>query len=192
MPAGSSPVSGTTFVAQWKVLAILRPAFNRDLRRFDSALRYQFRESGQKVSHLFREQGIKPVRFRPLPPLRSSPMRTVETRREQWRKWYHAHKADQNKKVYFNRSRRKARLLAWFAEFKAQCRCARCGFDHPAALDFHHRDPSSKGFPIAEAVRATQSIARLQAEIQKCDVLCANCHRIEHFDLRDVGKRSAA
>lgn len=55
-------------------------------------------------------------------------------------------------------------------------RCALCGFDeHPAALQFHHVDPSSKAFHLAEG-GMTRGIAKSRAEMQKCVLLCANCH----------------
>jgi hypothetical protein len=64
-------------------------------------------------------------------------------------------------------------------EIKLDRGCDRCGYgDHPAALDFHHRDPAEKEFQIG----GNQNLAwtRVLAEIAKCDVICANCHRIEH------------
>jgi hypothetical protein len=57
--------------------------------------------------------------------------------------------------------------------------CASCGYrDHAVALDFHHRDPDQKAIPLAYAV--DYSLERMLAEVEKCDVLCANCHRVLH------------
>ena len=58
--------------------------------------------------------------------------------------------------------------------------CDRCGAFNPAFMDWHHRDPEQKTEKISKLVRST-SIERLQEEIDKCDCLCSNCHRIEHF-----------
>ena len=56
--------------------------------------------------------------------------------------------------------------------------CRICGFDeHPAALQFHHRDPAAKEFPVANEGR-TISLIRMQAEAEKCVLLCANCHAL--------------
>ncbi len=55
--------------------------------------------------------------------------------------------------------------------------CALCGYDkHPGVLDFHHLDPATKTFGISSGgfSRSWQSIA---AEISKCILVCANCHR---------------
>ncbi len=58
--------------------------------------------------------------------------------------------------------------------------CAICGFaEHPAALQFHHLDSSRKKFHLAQYVYS-RGIARVRAEVQKCVLLCANCHaRVE-------------
>jgi transposase len=55
-------------------------------------------------------------------------------------------------------------------------KCFLCGFDeHPAALQFHHLDPSRKQFGLSER-GLTRSIARVRGEAEKCVLLCANCH----------------
>jgi hypothetical protein len=59
--------------------------------------------------------------------------------------------------------------------------CADCGEKHPACLDFHHLDESQKGQTIARMV-VRASPANIDAEIAKCVVLCANCHRKRHFN----------
>lgn len=78
-----------------------------------------------------------------------------------------------------NKSRMKARN-EWLAEYKKTLSCTKCGENHPACLDFHHKDPSTKEFSISKM--ASNSIERLKAEIAKCEVLCANCHRKEHYE----------
>lgn len=110
--------------------------------------------------------------------------RDKEKQRANWRRWYRLHKTDQDKKVYFNRSKRKQTAKAWITEYKKTLECKNCGNDNPVVLDFHHRDPSTKEFEISTALRRTQSIDRLKKEIEKCDVLCANCHRIEHDKIK--------
>jgi hypothetical protein len=48
-------------------------------------------------------------------------------------------------------------------------------------LDFHHADPAEKDIDPAQAVSLKGwSIDRIRAEIAKCAVLCANCHRKAH------------
>ena len=55
--------------------------------------------------------------------------------------------------------------------------CVVCGYDRNwAVLQFHHRDHRTKLFPISARRIAGISTARLVKEINKCDLLCANCH----------------
>lgn len=66
---------------------------------------------------------------------------------------------------------------------KTERGCQRCEVKGlpPAAYDFHHRDRSEKLFNLASSMAAGRSWDLIRAEIEKCDVLCATCHRIvEH------------
>lgn len=72
---------------------------------------------------------------------------------------------------YVNRRRRtvKETLVA-----EAGGRCLICGYDRsPAALQFHHLNPSQKKFHISQRCLA---IDTLREEVRKCVLLCANCH----------------
>jgi len=71
-------------------------------------------------------------------------------------------------------------IVDWMTEYKSTLKCVECGFDNPVALQFHHRDPSQKVIEIGEARNQGWSIKRILEEIEKCDVLCANCHWIKH------------
>ncbi len=56
--------------------------------------------------------------------------------------------------------------------------CVDCGFrGHPAALDFDHLPGFKKLFKISSSVHRVWR--DVQAEIAKCEVRCANCHRIQ-------------
>ena len=59
--------------------------------------------------------------------------------------------------------------------------CETCGERHPGVLDFHHRDPKGKEMTVSRAV-AGRGWAAIEAEIAKCELLCANCHRKRHYD----------
>lgn len=57
--------------------------------------------------------------------------------------------------------------------------CADCGeVMQPHQMDFDHRDPGSKLFRLTEGRASLIARDRLMAEVSKCDVVCANCHRI--------------
>lgn len=56
--------------------------------------------------------------------------------------------------------------------------CTACGYDrHPAALQFHHIDPSEKRFALSDLGLA-RSLEKARAEAAKCVLLCANCHAL--------------
>jgi 5-methylcytosine-specific restriction endonuclease McrA len=58
--------------------------------------------------------------------------------------------------------------------------CQLCGYDRCAeALEFHHLDPAQKDFGISSK-GYTRSWEKVKAEVDKCILLCANCHREVH------------
>ena len=62
-------------------------------------------------------------------------------------------------------------------------KCERCGgVFHFVAFDLHHRNPEEK--EIAMSDLQDKAWHRVLAELEKCDLLCSNCHRVEHFELR--------
>jgi hypothetical protein len=75
-------------------------------------------------------------------------------------------------------------------EYKKNHPCELCGYSDPRALEFHHRNPEDKEFLVSSACRV--GIDELKEEMAKCMVICANCHRILHFDENKNGKRSTA
>jgi hypothetical protein len=77
--------------------------------------------------------------------------------------------------------KRKLRAAEWLKNYKATLSCIRCGENHPACLQFHHRNPNEKKADLGLAVGNGWNIERIMKEIEKCDVLCANCHLKEHY-----------
>ena len=71
---------------------------------------------------------------------------------------------------------RRKKIADWFREYKSTLRCQECGINHPAVLQFHHRDRAGKSFNIADVSRNAGGIEQLMNEVEKCDVLCVNCH----------------
>lgn len=59
--------------------------------------------------------------------------------------------------------------------------CKLCGYKaYIQALEFHHLDPLQKDFAISGG---SHSWVKIQSEIEKCVLLCANCHRETHAGL---------
>lgn len=57
--------------------------------------------------------------------------------------------------------------------------CTRCGYsEHPAALQFHHSNPDNKEYMWTKL--RLKSWQKITKELDKCELLCANCHSIEH------------
>lgn len=74
----------------------------------------------------------------------------------------------QAKKVIINRE------IIWEAINNS---CVDCGLIDPIVMEFDHRPDEEKKYQIGQMVNGTYSIETLKAEIAKCDLVCANCHR---------------
>lgn len=77
-----------------------------------------------------------------------------------------------------NNSRK--RLKEKLVEYKGG-KCERCGYDKCiTALEFHHIDPNEKEFSIGS--KDVLSFEKCKKEVDKCMLLCANCHREIHYE----------
>lgn len=62
-------------------------------------------------------------------------------------------------------------------EYLGGC-CVRCGYNKfDGALQFHHKNPKEKSFNISTSSKGWEAIKK---ELDKCELLCANCHAEEH------------
>jgi hypothetical protein len=89
--------------------------------------------------------------------------------------WY-----PKNRKIHIARVKRLKKHLAKHLEnLKRAGKCTDCGFSgkaFPSVLDYHHiRD---KKFNIGDFAKFVLSRSGLEREIEKCELVCANCHRI--------------
>ncbi len=89
-------------------------------------------------------------------------------------------------KIYYakNAKAQKKKTKQWLYELKMGLKCAHCEADNPIVLDFHHIDPTTKEATVAHISR-NNAKERILKEIAKCIVLCANCHRIEHWNQKN-------
>ena len=97
--------------------------------------------------------------------------------------YYEANKALEKERTRLVKERKRKQ----YAELKSKAVCAICGEKHPATLQFHHLDQTEKDFEISVAFRNGVGLEKILAEIEKCVILCANCHFKEHYQLRKFG-----
>ena len=80
------------------------------------------------------------------------------------------------------------RYFKWINQRKEEKGCKRCGVKDPRVLDFHHINGEDKLFGVGGFRRAV-GFEQIQKEVEKCEVVCANCHRILHDEERADKKR---
>ena len=105
---------------------------------------------------------------------------TAEQRKEHNRTYYQKNK----EKFRLRDTHYKAILRDYVWSVKTNNACVICGETHPATLDFHHRDPNSKIDTIAMMIVNGVALDKVKKEIEKCDIICSNCHRKLHWDER--------
>lgn len=73
-------------------------------------------------------------------------------------------------------------------ELKRKETCVVCGEDEPVCLDFHHVDPTTKLFDVSDI--KGYGLQKINEEINKCVVICANCHRKLHANILTISSGS--
>jgi len=93
-----------------------------------------------------------------------------------WKKQYYEN--HQHYRNSHNESRKQIRgqNARKIFEYLTKNSCLRCGESDPIVLEFDHRDTLDKTENISNLIN-NSSWKQIELEIQKCDVLCANCHR---------------
>lgn len=77
--------------------------------------------------------------------------------------------------------KRREIAVAIVQEYKALHPCIICKEDNAPCLDFHHKNVDDKDFAISAAYMRNTTL--LLEEMEKCVVLCSNCHRKVHANL---------
>jgi hypothetical protein len=72
-------------------------------------------------------------------------------------------------------------------DYKVKKGCAHCGYNEKAvALDFHHENREDKIINVSSHWKTSWvQFEKMKKEMEKCIVLCSNCHRIEEKRIRD-------
>lgn len=94
-----------------------------------------------------------------------------------------------NKEYYYEKKdRRLKKIKEWYVGMKSTLVCSKCGENHPSCMEFHHLDPAEKDLHVSHGALHGWGIERIKREIEKCVVLCSNCHRKLHWEEGNVGK----
>lgn len=101
--------------------------------------------------------------------------------KKSYQKKYHLEWYKKNKSVRYKQIKdREKNIRDKFTKFKLSKYCVRCGENTPVSLDFHHIK-ENKRKNISYMVSNGFGWDSLTKEMEKCIVLCSNCHRIEHY-----------
>lgn len=98
--------------------------------------------------------------------------------------YYHKKKLS---KIYSDRSsERKSKIRKVLSLIKSLAGCFFCGENAHFCLDFHHIDQNDKEIVLSNQA---YSLNKLISEIQKCEIVCANCHRKIHAEVLEIKER---
>ena len=104
----------------------------------------------------------------------------IDKRRRIWREHYHKYGSKYRERAVARNHRLKIKRRRLMLEYLKDKSCAICQINDPRVLEFDHLDPSAKSFSIARGNSdLLLSWPKILAEIEKCQILCANCHKIK-------------
>ena len=103
---------------------------------------------------------------------------------KEYHKLYHLQNWPKRKaKHQDSKRKRRTKLALWLRKYKKDLFCINCKENHPACLDFHHRNGEEKDGTISNMIGEGYSIKTITKEIEKCIVFCRNCHAKAHFEI---------
>jgi hypothetical protein len=97
--------------------------------------------------------------------------------KEYRKRWYIKNKDTEILRI----RKRRDGIKKWLDSYKDNLKCEICGENHPACLTFHHKQPARKEGNVSFIVHSGWGLGRIKREIEKCRVLCENCHRKLHW-----------
>lgn len=97
--------------------------------------------------------------------------------KEYQQKWYENNKELQNKRARESTKRARHKKREYVYGILLNSKCSVCSETDPIVLQFDHLDPSSKVDRVSKMIFSTKyKIEDIKREIDKCQILCANCH----------------
>jgi hypothetical protein len=135
-----------------------------------------------RCNNLFQENSFKIINSKTLK--RSS--KCDECIKDYNREYWERVKENKNPIKNEQTKRRRNIIRLFIINFLKSTSCKNCGIDDWRVLEFNHIDRNTKKFNIADGGK--YSISTVKAEIEKCEVLCANCHNIHTIEQRGYYK----
>jgi hypothetical protein len=95
---------------------------------------------------------------------------------------YQNHKTKLNTNTYARQVEKSKSRKFKLIELRGNIGCEKCGYiKNISALDFHHKNSNEKSFQLDSRTLGNKSWNQILEEFDKCSILCANCHREEHY-----------
>ena len=93
---------------------------------------------------------------------------------------HHYDRVKEQTNTYHSQTIRSYKRKLYLIELLGGC-CKVCKYDkNLSALEFHHRDPNEKESQLDMRTLSNRSMSYIMEEVNKCDLLCSNCHREYH------------
>jgi hypothetical protein len=90
-----------------------------------------------------------------------------------------------------NIAEQKRKIYEWVDNYKTSIGCEHCGIQDNRCLQLHHRETETKKHSVAKLIGKGYVFKTVKTEVEKCEVLCANCHSIHHHEERRSGNWGA-
>ena len=115
-------------------------------------------------------------------PLTKKYKKEQEEKEKKKRKYGNKWDKDNKEKNAEYRRKTRIKIRGWFDDYKKTLECEFCGYNECSeALDFHHKDGEDKNFNVSKGF-ILYGKEEILKEIEKCIVLCSNCHRKLHYE----------
>lgn len=101
----------------------------------------------------------------------------TEEKRKYDRDYYANRSVEKKKRKILLQKKRQRKTILEVNKIKSDIGCADCNETDSIVLEFDHRCRDEKYINISDAVRLGWALEKIKVEINKCDVVCANCHR---------------
>lgn len=99
-------------------------------------------------------------------------------KREYDREYHKARSIEKKSHKYITQKIRRRAIVQSVVDYLKLHPCEECGESRIPCLQFDHLDQSNKYSPVSNLIKNAYSLIKIMEEIEKCRVLCANCHAI--------------